>query len=122
MLLPRPAPTGTPTEAPAATPEATATATPTSTPAVAGEIPAGLFLQITSLPKESVVRSSTVSIGGVTNPDAVVSVNGVLVGVDKEGRFATSLSLKRGTNLIEVISSDFQGNQVAAVLAIVYIP
>ena len=121
--LPRPTPTGTPTEVPAtATPGAIATPEPTSTPAVASEIPAGLFLRITSLPKESVVRSSTVSIGGITNPDAVVSVNGVLVVVDKEGLFAISLSLKRGTNLIEVIASDFQGNQVAAVLAIVYIP
>ena len=68
------------------------------------------------------VRTSVVSLGGLTNPDAVVSVNSVVVEVDEEGNFTTSVSLKEGPNVIEVITSDFEGNQVSALLAIVYFP
>ena len=59
---------------------------------------------------------------GVTSPDAVVSVNGVLVDVDAEGTFTIAISLKGGTNVIEVIASDFRGNQVSAILTIIHIP
>ena len=62
-LVPSPAPTPTSaakpgvTPTPIITPEATATPGSTPTPAIAGEIPTGLFLKITNLPKESVVRT-----------------------------------------------------------------
>ena len=94
---------------------------PTATPFVAGEIPAGLFLKVTNLPEESIVLDSPVSLDGLTNPDAVLSVNGVVVDVDAEGNFTTSLSLKKGANVIEVITSDFQGNQVSAVITMIYV-
>ena len=123
-----PAPTPTPaapsgvTPTPIVTPEATATPGPTPTPAVAAEIPAGLFLKITNLPKESVVRTGTISISGLTTPDALVSVNGVLVDVDGDGAFMATVSLQQEPNLIEIVASDFQGNKVSAVLSIIYIP
>ena len=79
-------------------------------------------MKITSLPKESVVRTKTVSISGATSPDALVSVNGVLVDVNSEGVFTTSVSLDDGANLVEVVASDFKGNDVSAVLTIIYIP
>ncbi|MFQ5933075.1 MAG: hypothetical protein ACE5KI_00350 [Dehalococcoidia bacterium] len=109
-------------------PAQTATASPTSTsvtaptPGVGAEIPTGLFLQITNLPKESVVRTDTIPISGLTSPDAVVSVNGVLVEVEADGTFTATVSLEETPNLIEVVASDFQGNQVSAVLTIIYIP
>ena len=127
-LVPGPAPTPTPTAPPGVTPtpiitpEATATPGSTPTPAIAGEIPTGLFLKITNLPKESVVRTGTVSISGLTTPDALVSVNGVLVDVDGDGAFMATVSLLQEPNLIEIIASDFQGNKVSAVLTIIYIP
>ncbi|MBI2856618.1 MAG: hypothetical protein HYX93_07215 [Chloroflexi bacterium] len=125
---PRPTPTATtvagpsPTATTVAPPEATATPTVVGTSAVGGGISGGLFLQITNLPRESVVRTPTVAISGITNPDAVVSVNGVLVDVDAEGRFTTTIVLQAAPNLIEVVASDFRGNQVSAVLSIIYIP
>lgn len=113
---PIPTATPTPTTTPVVTPG------PTPTPGVGAEIPTGLFLRITNLPKESVVRTSTVSISGITTPDAVVSVNGVLVDVDGGGNFTSTISLEEVPNLIEVVASDFQGNKVSAVLTIIYIP
>ena len=77
---------------------------------------------MTNVPKESVVHTDTITIAGVTRPDAVVSVNGVLVDVDVEGGFAATISLEPAPNLIEVVASDFEGNSVSAVLAVIYIP
>ena len=39
-----------------------------------------------------------------------------------DGTFAATVTLKPAPNLIEIVASDFQGNQVSAVLTIIYIP
>ena len=119
---PAPASPPVPAVAPTATTEPTAAPTAAPTPSAKSAVPEGLFLKITSLPKESVVRTRTVPISGLTSPDALVSVNGILVDVDSEGGFTTSVSLNDGTNLVEVFASDFKGNDVSAVLTIIYIP
>ena len=105
-----------PAGSPVITPEST------FTPTVSVEIPEGLFLKIINLPKESVVRTPTIPIRGITTPDALVSVNGTLVDVDGEGRFTSMVTLQEAPNLIEVVASDFQGNKVSSVLTIIYIP
>ena len=79
-------------------------------------------MKITNLPKESVVRTDTVSLSGITTADAVVSVNGVLVDVEGDGSFNTAVPLQGGLNLIEVVASDFQGNRVSSVLTIIFLP
>ena len=96
-------------------------ATPTPGLDVTSEIPSGLFLKITNLPNESTIRTSTIPIVGITSSDAVVSVNGVLVGVDVSGEFSSTLTLQEGPNRVEVVASDFRGNKVSAVLSIIYI-
>ena len=105
------------------TSDAPAGATPASTVFAASEATAGgLLLQITSLPKESVVRTNTVPISGITSPGGVVSVNGVLVDVDAGGRFTSTVSLQERPNLVEVVASDFKGNQLSSVLTVIYVP
>ena len=113
---PLPTPALSPT--PAVTPITGPSPTPTSTPILT----TGLFVQVTNLPKESVVHTNTVRVDGRTSPDAIVSVNGIIVDVDEEGRFTAIVSLEEGTNIIEVIASDFAGNEDSAVLAIISIP
>ena len=100
--------------------EAQPTSTPTPAPTPLASL--GLFLQVTGVDSESVVRNNTVTISGVTSPDAVLSINGILVPINEEGEFEVTLSLDSGANLIEVIASDFEGNEESAVLAIVSIP
>ncbi len=130
-----PSPTPTSQVSPTTTTSPTSVTVPTSTPTRAGatvtatatqdssvSLPSGLFLQITSIPKESVSRSSTANITGLTLPTAVVSVNGVLVDVDPAGQFSVSLSLIQGPNLVEINASDLQGNRMGAVLTIIYVP
>lgn len=75
-----------------------------------------------NVPKESIVHTGTLALSGLTRPDAVVSVNGVIVDVGSNGEFTAVVTLDPAPNLIEIVASDFQGNKVSAVLTIIYIP
>jgi len=61
-----------------------------------------------------------VEVRGRTAPDAVVSINGQPVEVDGSGNFSGMVSLENGPNSIEVIASDFRGNQQSRVISLVY--
>ncbi len=55
-------------------------------------------------------------------PNSTVTVNGILVDVDADGAFTTTVILEEGPNLLEVIASDLTGEQRFAVLSVIYIP
>ena len=82
----------------------------------------GLFLEIEGLIEESVVRGDTVVARGRTRPDAVLSINGVVVPLDGSGSFEVLLTLDPGPNIIEVVASDLEGNEETVVLAVVSLP
>ncbi len=119
-----PNPTATPPPALGAseTPQPRVGEEPTPTSAIGGAISTGLFLRMTNVPKESVVHTTPLSLSGITSPDAVVSVNGVLVDVNREGKFTASVALEPAPNLIEIVASDFRANKVTAVLTVIHIP
>ncbi len=52
----------------------------------------------------------SVTVSGLSEPGARVSVNGAPVVVDAEGRFSTTQTLRRGSNTITVTASDEAGN------------
>jgi len=106
-------PTPTPTVSP--TPESTSTPTPRS-----GTF--NLSLEFDGLGEESVVRSETVLLRGLTTADAIVSVNGVIVDVQPDGTFELTLLLEAGPNIVEVVASDLSGNSINSSLAIISIP
>ena len=112
----RPAPTATPTR-PATSPSPTAKAVPVSTVQRFG-----LFLEIEGLAEENVVRGDTVVARGKTSPAAILSINGVIIPVDADGNFSVQLALDPGPNVIEVVASDLDGNEVSRVIAIVALP
>jgi hypothetical protein len=117
---PSPAPPQTSTPAPAPVTTPTTVPTPASTPATAA---AGLTLTISEPADETVVNQDTILVAGRTEPDAVVSVNGnIVTGIDEDGNFATAVSLLDGPNLIEVIASDYAGNQSTQTLTVIYTP
>jgi hypothetical protein len=68
------------------------------------------------------VAEPTVSIVGVTWPDAVVGVNETPVEVNARGIFSTTMELDEGSNLIEVVAADLQGNVRFQTLAVFYSP
>lgn len=68
---------------------------------------------------ESVVTGTETTVSGTTSPDAVVSVNGYLVEVDLDGNFSTVISLEEGPNSIEVVASDYEGNETGQVVTVI---
>jgi hypothetical protein len=135
----QPEPTATPTPVATATPEPTPTPAPTPTVApvpTATAIPSSsptpiptmnikaytLSLEIEGLTDESIVYGTSITVRGVTSPDAIVSINGVIVPIDEFGQFNVPLILSPGPNVVEVVASDLDGNQVSSVIAIVSMP
>ncbi len=99
--------------------ELTTTATPTPIPQTAA-----LKLEVNSPRDNAVVSSPTITVAGLTSPDAAVSVNGRLVTPDPDGRFAADLSVTLADNPlpIEVIATSISGEQRWLVLTVIYIP
>ena len=83
---------------------------------------AALPLTVTEPLNESVVTSQPLMVRGVTNTDAVVSVNGKIVSVDASGSFNESVTLDVGPNFIEVLASDFDGNSATVTITVIYSP
>ena len=119
-LTSAPSPTGSSgSSAPAASSAPVVDTAPTSG-AESGGTAGAFFLEIAAPKDESVVRESTLTVQGQTAPDAVVSVNGLPVEVDASGNFSVTVALDPGPNPIEVIASDFSGNQQSRVISVIY--
>ena len=81
-----------------------------------------LSLDFEGIGNESVVRSDRVLLHGVTSPDAIVSVNGVILEVQPDGTFELTLPLDPGPNIVDIVASDLEGNSINSSLAIISIP
>jgi hypothetical protein len=78
-------------------------------------------LTITEPQDETTVYTSDLVVKGQTENDAVVSVNEAVVDVDVEGNFSTTVTLEEGPNPIEVLASDFDGNEGSVTLTVIYV-
>jgi len=92
-------------------PEPTATAVPVAT--------FGLFLEVVGLSEENIVRGDSLFLTGHANPDAVMSINGVIISVASDGSFGVSLALNPGPNLIEIVASDLSGATESRVITVI---
>ena len=128
---PTPTPPPMPTLAPSPTPVSIPTPAPTIVPTVEPDVAivstpnSGTFnlsLDFEGIGNESVVRSDRVLLHGVTSPDAIVSVNGVILEVQPDGTFELTLPLDPGPNIVDIVASDLEGNSINSSLAIISIP
>ena len=107
----------TPSPSPSPSPKLTPTPTPTPTTGA-------LFLSVTQPQDQSVVNTASITISGRTIHGAVVSVSLndsiYIPSVDNNGYFTISVPLDEGPNLIEVIASDYYGNQKSVNISIIY--
>ena len=117
---PTPVPTATPAP-PTPTPEPTAAPTATSEP-IDATTTFNLALDFDGIGDESIVRSDTVLLRGVTSADAIVSVNDVIVEVQPDGTFELTLLLDTGPNFVDVVASNLDGSTINSSLAIISIP
>lgn len=70
----------------------------------------------------SIVSVSEVTISGVTDSFATVSVNGRTVRLDQQGKFKATLRLKEGTNKVKVVAEDRAGHKTVKVLTLQFKP
>lgn len=109
------------------TPTPTRSALPTATPRPVVTNPVAtvstdLTLDIFGIGEETIVKGSSIIVAGRTRADAVLSINGVIIPMDADGRFEVTVALNMGPNLIEVVASDLDGNQKSRVLLVVALP
>ncbi|MBI2965645.1 MAG: hypothetical protein HYY34_05530 [Chloroflexi bacterium] len=81
-----------------------------------------LTLDIFGIGEETIVRGASIIVAGRTRADAVLSINGVIIPMDADGRFEVTVALNPGPNLIEVVASDLDGNQKSRVLTVIALP
>ena len=118
-----PAPTATPVPpTPTVTPTPTVAPTPTAAPIATSTGTFNLALDFEGIGDESIVRSDTVLLRGITSADAIVSVNGVILEIQPDGTFELTLALDPGPNIVDVVASDLDGSSINSSLAIISIP
>jgi hypothetical protein len=79
-----------------------------------------LTLTIFSPVDGSSVTSSPVEVHGTTNTETVMTINGWLYLLTADQEFSCLVDLVDGYNSIEVVASDYEGNQVEKILTVIY--
>jgi len=82
-----------------------------------------LMLKLTSPETNLITNANSVSVAGITSPDATLSVNGLLVLPDAEGIFSTELELSNAQNplVVNVIATSITGEYESVVRPVVYL-
>ena len=78
------------------------------------------LLLITEPENNSVVDVSRLPLSGRTGPNAIVSINGRSVPVDRFGYFSTTMLLIEGPNIIDVVATNDDGETLSEVVAVIY--
>lgn len=111
------------TPSPTSGPAPSATPTPdTTTVSNTGVQRYGLFIELEGVSPDSIVYGTNITVSGLTAPDAVLSIQGVIVPVEADGSFSYPVVLDAGPNIIEVVASDLAGNVISQQIAVVSLP
>lgn len=71
---------------------------------------------------EEVFNVSEIEVSGKAPVETVISINDQIVVVSASGEFSVPVSLEEGPNIIELVASDIEGNELDIVLTVVYEP
>lgn len=78
------------------------------------------LLLVTEPENESIVSVGNLPLSGRTGPNAIVSINGRSVPVDRFGYFSSAVQLEEGPNVIDVVATNDDGRTLSSVLAVIY--
>jgi hypothetical protein len=82
-----------------------------------------LAVEITSPEDQAEVTESPLTISGtVSDPEAVVTVSGLVVATAEDGSFSASIELDFGENTIEVTAETGGGESVTKTIKVTYTP
>lgn len=84
--------------------------------------PQPFFLIVTEPEDQSFVTQPIIPLIGRTTAGTVVTIKGVAVPVDISGVFSTTVTLEPGPNLIEVLGTSTEGEELNALVAVIFRP
>lgn len=82
--------------------------------------PPPFFLVVDQPGNVTIVFDQPVKVAGRTSPQARITVNGVGVPVDDDGRFSTLVALTSGSNVIQVVALHPQGRTLRSTVSLIY--
>lgn len=68
------------------------------------------------------VNTNVVKVKGEAPPETVVTVNDDILVVGSDGKFEIDIQLEQGPNVIELVASDLEGNEVSFDVTVTYEP
>jgi hypothetical protein len=95
---------------------------PTQTVVSAPVTSGSLWLQVLSPQDEAVINTPQVDVIGAAPAGTVVSINEEILIVGDDQQFKITVSLDEGPNLIEILASDENGNEMSLFLTVTYEP
>jgi hypothetical protein len=81
-----------------------------------------LSIQLFSPQDEAVFNVAQINVSGKAPVGTVISINDQIIVVSESGDFSVPVLLEEGPNVIELVASDLDGNELDIVLAVVYEP
>ena len=79
-----------------------------------------LILTVFSPADNAIVTTSPVEVRGTTNSETVMTINGLLFLLTANQEFSYPVDLAEGYNTVELVASDYEGNQVELILTVIY--
>ncbi len=108
------APTSTQTQPAAA--ESPVQPSPTSTEYTSGS----LWLRLSSPQDGDVVAQPVINVTGQAPAETVISLNDDILVVPADGNFSIPVTLDEGPNVLELVASNIDGDEIDLVLTVVY--
>jgi hypothetical protein len=87
-----------------------------------GTLSGPLSIVIESPADNETVTQTPLEIRGQAEPNTVITFNDTIIVVGDDGRFSVKIDLEDGINIIEIIASDLDENEVAYYLTVEYEP
>jgi hypothetical protein len=81
-----------------------------------------LTVQLLEPQDETTVRTSVISVRGQAPADTVVTVNDDILVVGSDAKFETQVTLDEGPNVVEIVASDTNGDEVSFNVTVTYQP
>jgi hypothetical protein len=97
-------------------------AAPENTPAPLTASSGALWVKVLSPEDGATVTTQAVTITGQAPAETVITINDIIVVVPQSQTFAVDIPLQEGSNLIEILASDLNENEVYIPLTIAYEP
>ena len=83
-------------------------------------IAGNLWLRLFTPRQDEIVTQDVIEVSGQAPPETVISLNYFIFLVPDEGSFSIPIILYEGPNIIELVASNLDGDEIALVLTIVY--